>query len=139
MIEKKKTIYFVTAIGTDSGKTLLSAIITQALKADYWKPIQAGSEETDKNTVQELVSNQQSKFHKESYLLASPESPHSSAKKEGVHIDLDEIILPEFESKHLVIEGAGGVLVPLNDKDLVIDLAAKFNCEVILVLSLIHI
>jgi len=125
--------YFVTAIGTDSGKTLISAILTEALKADYWKPVQSGIEETDKETVKTLVSNQDTTFFDEAYLLKSPESPHSSAKKDGVKISMENIVLPKSQNKNLVIEGAGGMLVPLNEKDLVIDLAEKFNCEIILV------
>ena len=125
--------YFITAIGTDSGKTLVSAIVTEALKADYWKVVQAGNVETDKETVMSLVSNTQSVFHNESYLLDAPESPHSSAAKQGVTIDIEKIKLPTIENEYLVTEGAGGVLVPLNDEHLVIDLADKFDCEVILV------
>ena len=125
--------YFITAIGTDSGKTLVSAIVTEALKADYWKVVQAGNVETDKETVMSLVPNTQSVFHEESYLLDAPESPHSSAAKQGVTIDIEKIKLPTIENEYLVTEGAGGVLVPLNDEHLVIDLADKFDCEVILV------
>jgi len=125
--------YFITAIGTDSGKSLVSAIVTEALKADYWKVVQAGNVETDKETVMSLVSNTQSVFHNESYLLDAPESPHSSAAKQGVTIDIEKIKLPTIENEYLVTEGAGGILVPLNDDHLVIDLAGKFDCEVILV------
>ncbi len=125
--------YFITAIGTDSGKSLVSAIVTEALKADYWKVVQAGNVETDKETVMSLVSNTQSVFHNESYLLDAPESPHSSAAKQGVTIDIEKIKLPTIENEYLVTEGAGGILVPLNDDHLVIDLADKFDCEVVLV------
>lgn len=127
-------IYFVTAIGTDSGKTLISAILTKALQADYWKPVQAGLPR-DKDTVQALINNNYSMIWPEAYLLQSPMSPHAAARMDGVKIEMDKIQLPEGVQETLVIEGAGGVLVPLNDKDFVIDIAAKFNAEVILVVN----
>ena len=123
--------YFITAIGTDSGKTLVSAIFTEALQADYWKPVQAGLPR-DTDTVKSLVSNPVSKFHDEAYLLNHPMSPHAAARLDGVTIDLANIRLPETQNP-LVIEGAGGALVPLNDTELVIDLPARLGAEVILV------
>ena len=129
----ERKIYFVTAIGTDSGKTVVSAILTEALKADYWKPVQSGTVDIDRETVQRLVSNTKSIFHPERYLLKTPVSPHAAARIDGVEIDLEDFRLPQTDN-HLVIEGAGGVLVPLNDKgDMVIDLALKFDAEVVLV------
>jgi len=125
---------FITAIGTDSGKTLVSAIITEALQADYWKPIQSGLPR-DTETVQSLVSNTVSQFHREAYLLREPLSPHASAAIDGVTIDLNQIRLPMTHNR-IVIEGAGGILVPLNDTDFVIDLADRFAAEVILVANL---
>ena len=112
--------YFVTAIGTDSGKTLVSAILTEFLQADYWKPVQSGHPR-DTETVQTLVSNELTTFHKETYLLNTPASPHASAKIDGVEIHLDKIIAPATE-RALIIEGAGGILVPLNDDDFVIEI-----------------
>ena len=126
--------YFVTAIGTDSGKTVVSAIITQALEADYWKPVQAGMPR-DTATVQTLVNNGTSNFHQEQYLLNTPASPHAAAKIDEVNIDLNRFKLPDT-GNDLVIEGAGGVLVPLNDQDFVIDLATKFQAQIILVANL---
>jgi dethiobiotin synthetase len=126
--------YFVTAIGTDSGKTLFSAILTEALQADYWKPVQAGMPR-DSDTVSSLLSNTVSKIHNETYLLHTPASPHAAAKKDSVIIQLDKFVVPAAV-KDLVIEGAGGCLVPLNDTDFVIDLAKKFNAQVILVSNL---
>jgi len=127
-------IYFVTAIGTDSGKTVVSAILTKALQADYWKPIQAGFPR-DSDTVKDLLNNNYSVVWDEAYLLQSPMSPHAAAKIDGVKIDLNNILLPEKRIEDLVIEGAGGVLVPLNEKDVVIDIAVKFKAEVILVVN----
>lgn len=124
--------YFVTAIHTDSGKTLVSSILVNALQADYWKPVQCGYPR-DLETVSSRVYNKHCLYHPERYLLKEPMSPHAAAAREGVTIRLEDFQVPDHESNPLVIEGAGGVLVPLNDKDFVIDLAAKFEAEVILV------
>lgn len=117
----KKKI-FVTGIGTDVGKTIVAAIITEALKADYWKPIQAGDLESgDAHTVENLISNAETTIHSNSYGLQTPMSPHAAAKIDGVTIDIKKIKSPKT-TNHLVIEGAGGILVPLNDSDTIIDL-----------------
>ena len=126
--------YFVTAIGTDSGKTLFSAILVEALKADYWKPVQAGFPR-DTETVQSLVSNKISRFHPEGYLLNTPASPHAAAKIDHVRIEAKKIEVPQTDN-HLIIEGAGGALVPLNDDELVIDLPRQSDMEIILVSNL---
>jgi len=126
--------YFVTAIGTDSGKTLLSAILVEALKADYWKPVQAG-EPGDTETVQSLVSNELTKFHPETHRLKLPASPHAAAKYEHKAISIVDFQLPLTDNE-LVVEGAGGVLVPLNDQDYVIDMAKTLKTEVVLVANL---
>lgn len=123
--------YFVTAISTDSGKTLVSAILCEALQADYWKPIQAG-EPRDSMAIKELVSNSKTFVHPEAYALKMPASPHASARAEGITINFDKIKLPETWNS-LVVEGAGGALVPLNDTESVIDLASVFRLNVILV------
>ena len=113
---------FITGISTDVGKTIASAIIVEALQADYWKPIQAGDlEHSDTHKVQSLVSNTQSQFHPNSYALQTPASPHLAAAKDGITIDLNQIQEPET-TNHLVVEGAGGILVPLNDTQSVLDL-----------------
>jgi dethiobiotin synthetase len=113
---------FITGISTDVGKTVASAIIVEALQADYWKPIQAGDlEHSDTHKVQSLVSNTQSQFHPNSYALQTPASPHLAAAKDGITIDLNQIQEPET-TNHLVVEGAGGILVPLNDTQSVVDL-----------------
>ena len=125
--------YFITAIDTDSGKTLVSAIICEALGADYWKPVQAGLPR-DTEVVRSLVSNSQTKFHNEKFLLSTPASPHAAARIDGVNIALEDFRPPA--ARDLVIEGAGGCLVPLNDKDFVIDLAILLNCKIIVVADL---
>jgi len=106
----------------------------EALKADYWKPIQAGFPK-DTDIVRQLVSNKSTKFHKEVYVLNTPASPHAAAEIDGVLIDLREINMPCTE-KNLIIEGAGGLMVPLNDQDFVIDIAKKMNCGVVLVCNM---
>ncbi len=113
---------FITGISTDVGKTIASAIIVEALQADYWKPIQAGDlENSDTHKVQSLISNTKSQFHPNSYALQTPASPHLAAAKDGITIDLNQIQEPAT-TNHLVIEGAGGILVPLNDTESVVDI-----------------
>lgn len=125
--------YFISGIGTNIGKTVVSAILTEALEADYWKPIQAGDiHHTDTDKVKELISNKKSVFHKEAYCLTQPMSPHAAAKMDGIEINLNEIKLPTTNNK-LIIEGAGGLMVPLNNNTLIIDLIEKIPAEVILV------
>ena len=113
---------FITGISTDVGKTIASAIIVEALQADYWKPIQAGDlEHSDTHKVQSLVSNTQSHFHPNSYALQTPASPHLAAAIDGITIAMNEIQEPKTNN-HLVVEGAGGILVPLNETKSVVDL-----------------
>ena len=113
---------FVTGISTDVGKTIASTIIVAALEADYWKPIQAGDLDlSDSHKVKSNTSNTKSKFHPNAYALNTPASPHLAAAIDGVIIELNKIKEP-ITKNHLVIEGAGGVFVPLNDTDCVIDL-----------------
>jgi len=112
---------FITGISTEVGKTIISAIVTEALQADYWKPIQAGElDNCDTKKVEKLVSNQHSKFHTNSYALQTPMSPHAAAAIDKVEIELSKIIAPNTKN-HLVIEGAGGLLVPLNDSQTILD------------------
>ncbi len=130
-MEQKK--YFITGIGTNVGKTITSAILTEALQADYWKPVQAGDlHQSDTHKVQSLISNTQSVFYPEIYRLNTPASPHAAAKIDGIEIDLAKFTIPQTKN-NLIIEGAGGLMVPLNSKDLVIDLISQLNVEVILV------
>lgn len=116
---------FITGIGTDVGKTVASAITVQALEADYWKPIQAGDlDHSDTDKVKALVSNKKSQFHPNAYALNTPASPHHAATLDGIVLDIKKIQEP-ITVNHLVIEGAGGILVPLNDTDSIIDLIQK--------------
>jgi len=124
--------YFITGIGTDVGKTVVSAIVVEALEADYWKPVQAGElYHTDRHSVENLISNSRSRMHEHSYALQTPMSPHAAADIDGIHIDISEIKEPQTKN-HLVIEGAGGLLVPLNEKETILDLI-KDDYKVIVV------
>lgn len=124
---------FVTGIGTEVGKTVIAAILTEALEADYWKPVQAGDlDYSDTHKVRDLVSNDKSVFHPETHALNHPMSPHASAERDGVEISLDDFQLPQTEN-NLIVEGAGGLMVPLNSKDCIIDLIEKLDIEVVLV------
>lgn len=114
--------YFITGIGTDVGKTIASAIITESLKADYWKPIQAGDlDKSDSKKVEKLISNNESFFYPEGVRLKSPMSPHAAAEIDGIKLSSKKIKRPKT-SKNLVLEGAGGLLVPLNSKETILDL-----------------
>lgn len=125
--------YFITGIGTNVGKTIASAILTEALQADYWKPIQTGSfEDNDKNTIKNLISNSKTVFHNETYNFKEPVSPHLAAALENKKINIETIGLPETENS-LIIEGAGGILVPLNENNFVIDIARNLEAPIILV------
>lgn len=124
---------FISGIGTDVGKTIVSAILAEAWHADYFKPIQAGNPESgDAVTVKNLISNQQSIIHPSAYTFTHAASPHQAAALENKIIDLNNITLPSTNNP-LIIEGAGGLMVPLNEKYLVIDLIKKLNIPVLLV------
>lgn len=114
--------FFITGISTEVGKTITAAIITEALEADYWKPIQAGDlDNTDTHKVANLISNSKTVFHDSSYALKTPVSPHEAAAIEGITIDVNKIKEPKT-TNNLVIEGAGGLLVPLNSHDTILDI-----------------
>ncbi len=113
---------FVTGISTEVGKTMASAIIVEALEADYWKPVQSGDlDNTDSDKVASLISNSKSKIHPSSYELKTAMSPHAAAEIDGIRIDRFHINEPKTDN-NLVIEGAGGILVPLNEEDTMFDI-----------------
>ena len=129
---------FITGIGTGVGKTLTAACITEALQADYWKPVQTGlMEGTDTDTVKSLLSNPVSVCHREAYLLEEPASPHLAARMEEVTINVKRIIevaaTLQPANRPLVIEGAGGLMVPLNDNTFTIDFIQQLEAQVIIV------
>jgi len=116
---------FITGISTDVGKTIASAIITEALEADYWKPIQAGDlDNSDSHKIKSYISNDKTVIYENSYKLNTPASPHLAAELDEITIDIKRIEAPKTDN-HLVIEGAGGLLVPLNETDCIIDLIKK--------------
>ena len=133
---------FVTGTGTDVGKTIAAAILCEALEADYWKPVQAGFDNgTDAGFLKSLITNKKTIVHPETYKLKLASSPHIAARKEEIKIELDKIY-EDFQritgsnqqsSRNLIIEGAGGLMVPLNEKEFVIDLIKKLNAKVVIV------
>lgn len=127
--------FFITGIGTDVGKTVASAILVEALEADYWKPIQAGElENTDAQKIKSLISNSNSFIHPETFLLSTAMSPHAAAEIDNIKMVRTDFSIPET-SNSLIIEGAGGVMVPINDEYLILDLIERLDLEVILVVS----
>lgn len=121
---------FVTGIGTDVGKTVASAVITKALQADYWKPAQCGDlDNSDSVKIARLTGL---KTLPEAYRLQAPMSPHAAADLEGVELSIDKIELPKSD-KTIVVEGAGGVMVPFNSNETYLDLMVKLDLPVVLV------
>lgn len=126
--------YFVTGIGTSVGKTIVSAVLVKLWNAEYWKPIQSGDlESSDSLMLRALVGNELI-VHPERYKLNTPASPHYSAEVDGVEISIQDFQLPET-SGNLIVEGAGGMFVPINDQEFIIDLAEHLDLPVILVCS----
>ena len=125
---------FITGTDTNVGKTIVSAVLTLGLKAVYWKPIQSGLEPiTDTNYVRKATHLDWSHFLPERFLLPEPLSPHASAAIAKIQISLSDFQLPECKKPSLIVEGAGGLLVPLNQQDLMIDLIRTLNLPVCLV------
>ena len=125
--------YYITGIGTGVGKTFISAILTEALQADYWKPIQCGMlNGTDSERISALITNSNAVIHKESYCFKEPVSPHWAAEMDFEKISPEKLILPQTNNT-LIIEGAGGMMAPLTENTYAIDLAREFDAEVILV------
>ncbi len=126
--------YFITGIGTDVGKTFCAAVLTEALKADYWKPVQTGNTDgSDSMVIKMLLTNDVSQIHREAYTFEKPVSPHLAANIENEEIQLDLVQAPETNNPFLIIEGAGGLLVPLNNKAYVKDLVSHLQAQTILV------
>lgn len=128
-----KQTLIVAGIGTEIGKTVASAVLVEALQADYWKPIQSGGlDDSDTDAVRRLISNSTSYFHPEAYRLTQPLSPHAAADIDGITIELDKLTVPKTQNS-LIIELAGGLMVPLNSHDLTIDFVQKLGFPVLLV------
>ena len=125
--------YVVAGIGTEIGKTVVSAILCHALVADYWKPVQAGELDfSDSHKVQQWAALSDAQVHQEAYALNQPMSPHAAAPLDGVEISMDHFQLPESDHP-LIVELAGGIMVPLNDRHLNLDLLKQWQLPVILV------
>jgi dethiobiotin synthetase len=129
---------FITGIGTGVGKTITSACITEALKADYWKPVQTGlMEGTDTDTVLSLLSNTVSVCHPEAWRLQAPASPHLAARLENTTIDIANILTLanqyQPDQRPLLMEGAGGLMVPVNESVFTLDLIVALKARVVVV------
>ena len=128
---------FITGTDTGVGKTVVSAILVAGLQGRYWKPIQSGLDDlTDTQWIHKVTGFPEKNFYPETYRLKRPSSPHVSAAREEVRIELDAFQVPETHpSTHLIVEGAGGIMVPLNDHQLMLDLMIKLDIPVLLVAS----
>jgi dethiobiotin synthase len=126
--------FFITGTDTGVGKTVLSALLCVALDASYWKPIQTGAEEdSDSKRVSKLAELQASRIFPEAYRFAQPVSPHLAARWAGARIELEKIQIPETSrSVPLIVEGAGGVIVPLNERDFMVDLIRRLGLPVLI-------
>jgi dethiobiotin synthetase len=125
--------FFVTGIGTEVGKTVVAATLVEALEADYWKPIQSGDlDYSDSMKVRSWVSNPHTHIHPERYRLNTPLSPHASADIDGIEVKVSDFRLP-LTDRSLIVEGAGGLLVPLNLRETIVDLIEHLKLPVILV------
>jgi dethiobiotin synthetase len=135
MKSRERKIIFVSGTGTGIGKTMVSAILVEALQADYWKPVQAGyATITDSDWVRNIISNKKSIIHPEAYKLKLAASPHIGARQENIQISLQKIAEQLPANDHdLVIEGAGGLMVPLNEHEFVTDLIKLLDVPVALV------
>jgi dethiobiotin synthase len=125
--------FFVTGTDTDVGKTLVSAWLLTHLDAFYWKPIQAGTEPTtDAATVQRLAEVGPERILSEAYVLPDAMAPHEAARQAGIALDMAMLAAPACEGL-LIVEGAGGLMVPITDEAYMIDLAADLDLPIILV------
>lgn len=124
---------FVTGTDTGIGKTVVSAVLTEGLQASYWKPVQSGLEEETDSEFLSRVTSSDCEILPEGYRLQTPMSPHASASIDGVQINLDDLGIPPYQNQHLIVEGAGGLMVPMNDDTMIIDLIEELQMPVVLV------
>ena len=129
--------FFVTGTDTGIGKTFVSAVLTVGLNAAYWKPIQSGfspADPGDREWIRQVTGLENRRFHPEAYLLSRPLSPHAAAVLDDLYIDLETIRLPgENFLPHLIVEGAGGVMVPINMRQTMIDLILHLHLPALVV------
>lgn len=125
--------YFVTGTDTNVGKTVLSAMLVAALDAVYWKPVQTGaSEGTDRNSVRRWADAAEDRLPAERYCFDPPVSPHLAAREAGVRISLEEFEFPAAPDRKWIVEGAGGVMAPLNERELMRDLMQRIGFPVVI-------
>lgn len=128
---------FVSGTDTDVGKSIVSALLTLGLGASYWKPIQSGpgpdATTGDRAYIQSLTGLPKAHFLPERHRLSQPLSPHAAAAIDGIDISLSDFVLPQHPRPHLILEGAGGLLVPLNPQDYILDLIRQLQLPVVLV------
>lgn len=124
---------FVTSTDTEIGKTFISAMLTLGLGAGYWKPIRTGMPR-DTDWVREHTGLDTKHLFRESYVFAPNISPHQAAAMEGVRIDFKNIIMPEYAPlPHLIVEGAGGLMVPINESQTILDLILHLKLPALVV------
>lgn len=121
---------FVTGTDTGVGKSYVAALLAAGLEAAYWKPVQSGAA-ADADWVRRVAGLPPERVLPETYRLHAPLSPHEAARREGVQIEMSRFVLPQRQ--HLIVEGAGGVMVPLNDRHLMVDLIAALGLPVLVV------
>jgi dethiobiotin synthetase len=132
-VRPRNSSFIVAGTDTGVGKTVFAAALAGALGADYWKPVQAGLDgPTDSEIALELGSLVPERVHEEAYRLTTAASPHRAARLDGVEIDVSKLRVPDVQHS-LVIELAGGLLVPLSPSTLQIDVIADWRIPVILV------
>lgn len=125
--------FIVTGIGTDIGKTVVSSILAEALKATYWKPVQAGDLDNSDSIKIKKWCSESVQVLPEVFRLSQPLSPHSAAEIDNIKITANDLVLPEVDG-NFILEGAGGIMVPLNQEGLLfVDLIPMWNLPVILV------
>jgi dethiobiotin synthetase len=124
----------IAGIHTGIGKTIAAAVIAEAMDADYWKPVQAGIEERDTETVQRLLTNGSKRVHQEAFVLSQPMSPHAAAAIDGVDIDITKFDWPSTQ-KTLLVETAGGLLSPMSSTATMADFISYYRLPVILVVQ----
>ena len=124
--------FFLTGTDTEVGKTVVCAWLMVHYQYHYWKPIQSGMDSPDTQTVQKITGFDSSYFFPPAYELQQPLSPHESAKRDDIEIELTDVTLPRKEEK-IIVEGAGGILVPINEKYFIVDLIKKLKLPILLV------
>ncbi|MEL0326859.1 MAG: dethiobiotin synthase [Burkholderiaceae bacterium] len=124
--------FFLTGTDTEVGKTVICAWLMVHYQYHYWKPIQSGMDSPDTKAIQKITGFDNSFFFPPAYELQQPLSPHESAKRDGIKIELANFLLPRQETK-VIVEGAGGILVPINEKHFIVDIIKKLKLPILLV------